>query len=77
MIKLAHKRKSCEGCKHHRAFSETNANSGYGCHYILDTGFKRPCSVENCTVKDLSTNQETIFRYHPKNKKSPLRNCHS
>ena len=60
MIKLAHKRKSCEGCKHHRTLSETNANSGYGCHYILDTGVPRPCSADKCTVKDLG-------EYKPRN----------
>lgn len=39
--------KDCIGCYHYRAFSTANLM----CHYMFDTGKKRPCDPGNgCTV---------------------------
>jgi len=43
----------CTGCTYWRWFSGRGSNAINACHYILDTGKMRGCSVESCTKKVL------------------------
>ena len=45
----------CIGCRHYRAIDTHNEkNRGLVCHYLLDTGHRRPCKMgEGCTVKEV------------------------
>ena len=42
-------RASCRGCVHYRGTSTSEFDKC--CHYLLDTGERRPCPAESCTVK--------------------------
>ena len=44
-------RDSCKGCVYCRPLWTTTSCKYLACHYLLDTGEKRPCPAENCTVK--------------------------
>lgn len=44
----AKRKKACGGCKHWRHLSSSEYSLCV-CHYILDTGHRRPCPAENCT----------------------------
>lgn len=47
-------RKSCEGCIHYkRLYMGDSEPPLMACHYLLDTNKIRPCSAENCTVKEV------------------------
>ncbi len=41
----------CDGCEHWKPFSSACTKGWYACHYILDTGHKRPLSVPECREK--------------------------
>lgn len=41
--------KKCKNCKYRTSFSGGNANSSYGCQYILIAGHMRGCDIDNCT----------------------------
>ena len=40
-------RRSCKGCRHYRNLFR-NSSAIKACHYILDTGNRRGCPVDNC-----------------------------
>ena len=45
------KNENCAGCIYWRHFCGRGSNELYACHYILDVGKMRGCSVEECTRK--------------------------
>lgn len=45
-----YKRKQCRDCIHRRKITYLDT----ACHYMIDTGRKRPCPAKACTVKKTS-----------------------
>lgn len=53
------KTENCTGCIYWRHFCGRGANALNACHFILDTGKMRGCTVEECTRK--TTEVKTVY----------------
>lgn len=54
----------CAGCTYNRPYCGKGSTFLPACHYLLDTGKMRGCSVEKCTrytPKEAATQREYMF----------------